>query len=114
MWTSEEVMKEGLKRTFMISTNKNHAKAFIYKTETNSQVFKNQTYGYQRGNRIGEGQIGRVGITQTHDCVKQRINKLLLSVVCNNLYGEKRVDTCVCVYIYTHTYIYNRFTLLYT
>ena len=31
--------------------------------------FQNQTYGYQRGNSGGEGQIGKMRLTHIHCCI---------------------------------------------
>ena len=71
-------------------------KRTYFKKQKHTHGFQNQSYGYHSWNCWGEGRIGRVGITYTHHCIKQRINKNLVlyhrksySIVCNNLYGKK-------------------------
>ena len=56
---------------------KNDTKELTYETETNSGISK-PVCSYHRGNQWGEGGIGGLGMTYTHDCMKQLINENLL------------------------------------
>ena len=49
---------------------------FIKQKKTNK--FQHQFQGYNRGSYGGEGGTGRMGISYTHYCIKQIINKNLL------------------------------------
>ena len=54
--------------------------------------------GYQMQNHLGEGRIGRVGITYTHNCIKQVLyspGKSTQSFII--MYMEKRMDILMCM-----------------
>ena len=55
---------------------KNDTKELIYKTVTNSDFKTNHMV--TKGESLGGGGIGRVGLTYTHDCIKQIIKKNLV------------------------------------